>query len=307
MNLVQQCINSYRYKGWNLLETVFYFFKRVSSKIGITNLFWKNIHQQISIYYFKNKWLEKSDDVFIFNFNGVKLPDVSMNKDMLGGLKYVFDDVFIVPVFFNDDYSKKNVEFVDQFTAEGPYGYKDETFDVTIKKGDVVFDVGAWIGDFSAYAAWKGATTYAFEPTRDTYDWLCKTVRLNDSSIIPIHKGLGNEITKMRLSTNGKNGGSNTLMRDTQDGGEFAEMTTVDAFVADSKLSRVDFIKADIEGFERYMLMGARETLKNFAPKLTICTYHLSDDPEILEKIIRDANSQYKIVHLQHKLFASVD
>lgn len=107
MNLVQQCINSYRYKGWNLLETVFYFFKRVSSKIGITNLFWKNIHQQISIYYFKNKWLEKSDDVFIFNFNGVKLPDVSMNKDMLGGLKYVFDDVFIVPVFFNDDYSKK--------------------------------------------------------------------------------------------------------------------------------------------------------------------------------------------------------
>lgn len=178
---------------------------------------------------------------------------------------------------------------------------------MTIKKGDVVFDVGAWIGDFSAYAAWKGATTYAFEPTRDTYDWLCKTVRLNDSSIIPIHKGLGNEITKMRLSTNGKNGGSNTLMRDTQDGGEFAEMTTVDAFVADSKLSRVDFIKADIEGFERYMLMGARETLKNFAPKLTICTYHLSDDPEILEKIIRDANSQYKIVHLQHKLFASVD
>jgi hypothetical protein len=71
-------------------------------------------------------------------------------------------------------------------------------------------------------------------------------------------------------------------------------------------LERVDFIKADIEGAEREMLKGAAHVLKTFAPKLAICTYHLPDDPEVLEQIIKEANPNYKIVHLRHKLFATV-
>jgi tRNA G37 N-methylase Trm5 len=64
--------------------------------------------------------------------------------------------------------------------GEGPYGYTDGDFDVTVKKRDVVIDAGAWIGDFSAYAASKGAITYAFEPANDTFQWLCKTRELNN-------------------------------------------------------------------------------------------------------------------------------
>jgi FkbM family methyltransferase len=47
-------------------------------------------------------------------------------------------------------------------------------------------------------------------------------------------------------------------------------ITTLDKFVEDNKLERVDFIKADIEGAERDMLRGATNTLKTFAPKLAI-------------------------------------
>ena len=72
-------------------------------------------------------------------------------------------------------------------------------------------------------------------------------------------------------------------------------------------MESVDFIKADIEGAERYMLMGARETLGKFAPKLSICTYHFPDDPEVLEKIILEANPNYKIEHRWKKLYAIVE
>lgn len=82
--------------------------------------------------------------------------------------------------------------------------------------------------------------------------------------------------------------------------------TTVDNFVQQQGLTHVDFIKVDIEGTERKMLRGATETLKNFAPKLALCTYHLPDNPEVLERIILEANPAYKIVHLRHKLFACV-
>jgi hypothetical protein len=54
------------------------------------------------------------------------------------------------------------------------------------------------------------------------------------------------------------------------------------------------------------MLRGAMNVLKNFAPKLAICTYHLPDDQFVLENIIREANPNYTIVHLRHKLFAAV-
>lgn len=83
-------------------------------------------------------------------------------------------------------------------------------------------------------------------------------------------------------------------------------ITTLDKFVEEKNLTRVDFIKADIEGAERDMLRGARNVLKTFAPKLAICTYHLQDDPTVLEKIIKETNPDYTVVHLRHKLFAMV-
>jgi hypothetical protein len=87
---------------------------------------------------------------------------------------------------------------------------------------------------------------------------------------------------------------------------EKISITTLDKFVEENKLGRVDFIKADIEGAERDMLRGATNVLRTFAPKLAICTYHLADDPEVLESIIKEANPDYTVVHLRHKLFACV-
>jgi hypothetical protein len=83
-------------------------------------------------------------------------------------------------------------------------------------------------------------------------------------------------------------------------------ITSLDKFVTENKLERVDFIKADIEGAERDMLKGATNVLKTFAPKLAICTYHLPDDSQVLEQIIKEANPAYTVVHLRHKLFAAV-
>ncbi|MDR0409176.1 MAG: FkbM family methyltransferase [Spirochaetaceae bacterium] len=86
---------------------------------------------------------------------------------------------------------------------------------------------------------------------------------------------------------------------------EKIEIITLDKFVHEQGLKRLDFIKADIEGAERDMLKGAKETLREFAPRLALCTYHLPDDPEVLEALIKEANPHYRVVHISKKLFAA--
>jgi FkbM family methyltransferase len=115
-----------------------------------------------------------------------------------------------------------------------------------------------------------------------------------DISIAEVHK------------VNGYAGTGNSIVISRGSASEKIAVTTLDKFVEENKLERVDFIKADIEGAERDMLKGAVNVLKTFAPKLAICTYHLPGDPEVLEKIIKEANPAYRVVHLRKKLFAAV-
>jgi FkbM family methyltransferase len=47
-------------------------------------------------------------------------------------------------------------------------------------------------------------------------------------------------------------------------------VTTLDALIAALQLSRVDFVKADIEGYEAALIAGARATLKRCRPPLLL-------------------------------------
>lgn len=290
----------YKYKGWTVLQSFLYGLK------GLCKYNWlEKFYVQSSLSSFKKKYLVESTTSY-FNFAGAKLPDVSNDKEKLKMLWQIFDDVFLVSCMFEDNYEKRIVKDVDQNTNEGAYGYVDGNFDVRVKKDDIVIDAGAWIGDFSAYAASKGAKVYAFEPCTETIFWLKRTSELNNNQIIPIQLGLGDKECKMSISVCEANTGGNSLLQTFSENSETVDIITLDDFVEKYCLEHVDFIKSDIEGFERNLLEGARETLRRFAPKLAICTYHLPDDPEVLSKIIKNANPEYTIVQMKHKLFAAV-
>ncbi|MDR1363161.1 MAG: hypothetical protein LBJ35_03815, partial [Spirochaetaceae bacterium] len=133
---------------------------------------------------FIKKWLKTSNGKTYFDFNGALLPDMRNGPEKLDKfLRYTFEDTFLIDCYYADDYSKHIVDILDKLMSEGPYGYKDEAsgFDVTVKAGDIVIDAGAWIGDFSAYAASKGAYVYAFEPVTGVYNILTETAELNQN------------------------------------------------------------------------------------------------------------------------------
>ncbi len=208
-------------------------------------------------------------------------------------------DVFYCYMYLDDNYSESEINKYFYLFPEGPYCLKNDLVDVRINPGDIVMDAGSWIGEFAAYASAKGATCYAFEPFEKNYDVLARTAALNPG-IVPVKKAVGRSSGFVSMS--GEAG--TAAVSENKDGGII--QTSVDDFVRENNLPRVDFIKSDIEGFERNLIEGARETLAKFAPKLAICTYHLPDDPEVLPALIKEANPEYNIVQKHKKLFASV-
>lgn len=262
---------------------------------------------------FRDKWLKKkSNDATYLDIKGVKLTGKIPDSPEHGVdvIKLIVQRSLLVHAFFDNNYDKRIVEILEKKMGEGARCYQDGDFDVTVKAGDIVIDAGAWIGDFSAYAACKGATVYAFEPTKTTYELLCDTAELNDGKINPVNSALSDHVGDVRFLSFGnsaKNKISSVAYKELDVSQEsILKATSIDAFVAENGITRVDFIKADIQGSERDMLRGAVNTLRHFGPRLAIATDHLPDDPDVLPKIILEANPNYKIVQIRTMLFAAV-
>ena len=61
------------------------------------------------------------------------------------------------------------------------------------------------------------------------------------------------------------------------------------------------YVKADVEGCEKEMLIGAEKTLKRLKPKLNIAAYHRSCDIFELPLMINELNSAYRIFLRHHR------
>lgn len=244
----------------------------------------------------------------IYDFNGIYLPKIENTQLM----RSVYDDSLKIYTEFDDNYSHTIVDQLEKELPEGTYCYLgSQGEEILVKQGHTVLDAGAWIGDFSAYAAKKGASVYAFEPSPINIKFLNKTILLNkdapgDITIVPF--GLGSKDETLEFLENNEDGntGGNTFLIPKGDGTAILDITTIDNWVKKNDIKKIDFIKSDIEGYERHMLSGATKTLREHQPILSICTYHLPDDREVIRDIILTANPNYTIIQRKMKLFAYV-
>lgn len=230
----------------------------------------------------------------------LKFPQ-SARKDLEGPifealLQYILD-------FDLEQIRKTNYGFYS-LAQEGPYEYGE----IYLTPGDIVIDAGALVGDFSALAIQKGCSAHAFEPSPLAQKiYLEKTAELNPGIIIAPY-ALSSVNSTISFIDGDYVCNTEEVYKLQQNKSEEVTVNsiTLDSYVEENNLPRIDFIKADIEGAEREMLKGARKTLREYAPKLSLCTYHLPDDPKVMREIILAANHKYIIEQKHHKLYAYV-
>ncbi len=248
---------------------------------------------------------------------GMRLPGPPEGKGKTQIYSHEMNDVVLPSLLrskiknFDDIYETIYDLYLDRiptdFDIEGPYEIGEN---VCLASGDVVIDCGANMGLFSAVAAHAGCHAYAFEAIPSVIDdYLSGTASLYPGQIMICPYAVWDENGKLTFDINEENIGASTgveRLRDENKKHVEVDAITLDDFVERREMTKVDFIKADIEGAERNMLRGAKNVLRTFAPKLSICTYHLPDDPCVLREIILDANPNYRIVEQYKKMYAYV-
>lgn len=243
----------------------------------------ENGYSNALLFYYEDRLLDtrlpKRGDIF----------DVEAVKEVIG----YFDDAYSASAYemmIQQRQSSRTMvcSMLDQYLM---YGVPNED--------DIIFDCGAAGGDtvakFLPYLS--GGTIYAFEPGDDAFAVLSHKYG-TDARVVPVKKGCFRYEGEIGFVDAG-NSGSGYV---SENAAFQIEVVSIDSFVRLAGVTRVDWIKMDIEGAEFDALIGAEETIRRFKPRLAISIYHRPEDMVEIPKLIRQMCPGYRFRFGHHSI-----
>jgi FkbM family methyltransferase len=141
-----------------------------------------------------------------------------------------------------------------------------------IRNFRVALDIGCRVGEFTAHLQRDFEKVYAFDPNL----WRMFRFNVDLKKVSHYQCALGEEVGEIAMF-----GGTHS-----DEGG--GEAKTVPVFTLDMfGFDDVDYIKIDVEGFEKKVLLGARRTLDRHNPLIVIEQNH----------VVLDGDEQYSAKH----------
>lgn len=172
------------------------------------------------------------------------------------------------------------------------FGKKRYTLFKNIKKGDVVIDIGAYIGDFTILAGSNGAKVYAFEPIKESIDILEKNVNLNNlKDIKTFNMVVSNTTGLKKIKVHDLKEVSSLINSDKiNQQSEIIDIREVPSTTLEEILNltgNCDFLKIDTEGNEAEIIMS---TPKEVLQKIKYIAMESTDYQETFTKNIKLLN-----------------
>lgn len=183
-------------------------------------------------------------------------------------------ELFTVP-FFGKEYPGNLAVYIDWSTYYyGAYTGEELDFMRDALNGvaePVLMDVGANVGHHTLFASTIAKEVHAFEPFPEVASQIHEKIRVNLLTNVHIHEvGLGeaNETLPYSVPLSDKNTGTGSFVA-----GKKGRLNTLDLpivigdeYLESLHLSKLDFIKMDIEGYEPQAIRGLRKTLYKYRP-----------------------------------------
>jgi len=137
----------------------------------------------------------------------------------------------------------------------------------------VIFDIGAAVGDKTIIflKSFPGATVYSFEPQTESLEKLKERTVAYKDRIKTFDSGFFNKNDTVVLNINPYRKDSSSILPlqkwMNQNIRENEKMTIqvikIDDFIKKQKIEHIDFIKIDVEGVEKEVLEGGKETFQD--------------------------------------------
>jgi len=189
----------------------------------------------------------------------------NLRKSMPEGLEFVYDRyIGDIRVNINTRFKVERIMWSDAFEPALIH-----LLQRTARPDWVALDVGANVGAVTlALARFTSPTgrVHAFEPGPPNLLRLRANLALNPAlaTAVTVHAaGVGDAPGELRWQEEAGNPGNAMLGTD---GTHAVPVVTLDDFAAKHSLTRLDFIKVDVEGMELNVFRGAQQSLKKFRP-----------------------------------------
>ncbi len=179
------------------------------------------------------------------------------------------------------------------------YAYDKIAPPIKAETGDYVIDAGSCWGDATLYFAHEvgpKGKVYAFEMVPENLEILEKNLQENQElarRVEVVQHPLWSTSGEI-LNFSNRGPGSQLGVADTVESKHSVTTVSIDDFVSNQDIPKVDFIKMDIEGAELEALQGACETIKKHQPKLAICLYHKLSDFTTIPAYLSSLGVDYK-------------
>ena len=161
----------------------------------------------------------------------------------------------------------------------------------SMRPGQVLYDVGANMGQYALFAAYRGITVHAFEPEAQNFALLTRNIatnKLDNITAWPLALSNKPEIAVMHLTNMGAGGSCHSFGQSINYNGEPKHFpytqgsiaTTLD--ILSSQLSPPDHIKIDVDGFEHLVIEGGITALRQAKSVLIEINTHYAEHMDVL-------------------------
>lgn len=214
------------------------------------------------------------------------------NKGSITNARNLLADDLSVKVFDNilEFYKTGELSLLNGITTD-----KDEAFSLlSLGENETYVDLGAYNGDtvdeFLHYTNGKYKFITALEPNAKNYSKL--QAHCSEMKNLELWQ-LGAYSHNTTLCFNNKAGRNSAIVNESNTKTPVAAVDTILCGRA------ATYVKADVEGADFETILGMKNTLKMFKPKLNFSAYHRFEDIFRLPLLISGINPEYKI-YLRH-------
>lgn len=173
--------------------------------------------------------------------------------------------------------------------------YKTRAFQANLKEGDIVVDVGAHVGYYSALASLTvgdRGRVFSFEPRPLNIGFFKDHVRVNALKNITLYEGaISVNSGEATFNTNTGTGTGHL----SEQGHLKVKTYCLDDLVEAGEIPRLDFLKIDVEGGEIDVLKGSRNTIVHNRPRMLLAT-HSEDTHAFVLEFLEEHNYQFQIL-----------